>query len=61
MNTFNNGSFTSQVLSNVKLVSFSRVSNLLVSLFKRQFKAAKRPADMEVDNLDWYRTFPIEK
>ena len=61
MNTYNNGSFTSQVLSNIKLVSFSRASGLLVSMFKRQSKAAKRPADMEVDNLDWYRTFPIEK
>ena len=55
MNTLNTKSVFSQALSN-----FNHVCDQLVNLLKRQPKAAKAPADMEVDNLDWYRNFPIK-
>ncbi|RBP85666.1 hypothetical protein EBI01_02420 [Marinomonas rhizomae] len=61
MNALNSKSFFSHVLGNVKIVGLSGVFDKLVSLFKSNEKVAKAPSDMEVDNLEWYRTFPVKK
>lgn len=60
MNTLDSKSLPALALSGIKTESFSRVFNKLISVFKRK-PVATKPADFEVDNLDWYRTFKIQK
>lgn len=60
MNVLDSKSLSSESLATIKTVSLSRLFNQLVSLFKRT-PVATKPVDMEIDNLDWYRTFPIKK
>lgn len=52
---------SSNVLDRVKITGVNGLFDKLTSLFKRREKVVKAPVDMEVDNLDWYRTFPIKK
>jgi hypothetical protein len=61
MNTLDSKSLSSHVLGNVKIVGLNGLFVKLVSFFKSSEKVAKAPVDMEVDNLDWYRTFPVKK
>ena len=61
MNALDSKSLSSHVLGNVKIAGLNGLFGKLVSLFKSTEKAAKAPVDMEVDNLDWYRTFPVKK
>lgn len=61
MNALGSKSSFSHVLGNVKVGGLNGLFDKLVSLFKSNETVAKASSDMEVDNLDWYRTFPVKK
>jgi hypothetical protein len=61
MSAVDSKSLSSLVLDTIKITGFHGLFDKLVSALKRREKVAKAPVDMEVDNLDWYRTFSIKK